>query len=295
MPVFEDFSAFAEMIMAAHAEWDDDRIDLAIALTDLNAAKAQVSVLDANAVQMNLSIQALQKEIADLKAGQTPAPNPTPTPTPTPVPEPVPSPTPSISWPSGWNDARFAGNTAMGYGSKVTTLVTGKDFVSPTNGDPAVYVGPGGILRKCRIDGGEGLRMYGTGVKRIEDCWIEYGGSNSADHGDGLQDYDPGAAGTTYLLRTVIKQANGKYSNAAAFWADNAKEAIDIRQCILDGTGNPNGGLFIAVVAGDQGVTSIALNDVIIKGGYRLEGNLGPLVKEWVNVRDGNGVPIPRP
>lgn len=225
-----------------------------------------------------------------------PAPVPTPTPTPVPVPVPPPTPTPppttSGSWPSGWNDPIFANAKTGSVNSYGLSGTTTDLSITTTSGEPMVGC-QNFTLQRFRGRGREGIRTCGSNVL-VEDFYIEAAGSGS-DHADGFQSYSPGG----HMQNIVLRRGNIIVSGAAnsgIFLADNGNVDLTLDHIRVDGTGAPNGAMFLANVPGDTGVRSLSFNDVVIIGGYRFQfTGTKPTIVQWINVRDGNGVAIPKP
>lgn len=150
-------------------------------------------------------------------------------------------------------------------------------------------------MRIFRGRGREGIRVCGSNVL-VEDFYIEAIGVGD-DHADGFQSYAPGTRMTNVTLRRGNIIVTGSGANAGIFLADHSDIDITLEHIRVDGTQASNGGLFFANVPGDIGVRSLRLNDVLVVGGrYRFEWTGGlPTIHEWTNVRDENGVAIPRP
>lgn len=223
-----------------------------------------------------------------------PAPTPVPTPTPVPVPTPTPTPPPSTSgsWPSGWNDPIFANVKAGSVNSYGMSGTTADLSITTTSGEPMVGC-QNFTLRRFRGKGREGIRTCGSNVL-VEDFYIEAIGSGS-DHADGFQSYGPGS----HMQNIVLRRGNiitGGAANSGIFLADNGNVDLTLDHIRVDGTGAPNGAMFLANVPGDTGVHSLNFNDVVIIGGTRFQfTGTKPQIVQWVNVRDGNGKAIPQP
>lgn len=223
---------------------------------------------------------------------------------------PPPQPTPSGTWPSGWDDPRFANATTSGE----TTWNNDPNVSILADDRTVIHTGP--ILgarnitaRRIRGKCQEGVRISGPN-HLYEDIYIECGADPPA-HADGVQSYigTPGQKDTPNIVfrRTKIIMVygpGGQNSNTAAmFYSDAAGCHLTLEDCYLDGTISGHGALSVVASSGNLGCKSMSLSNVVIKGGngiimYGVATAANPKlisIPRWENVRWDNGKQIPHP
>lgn len=229
-------------------------------------------------------------------ATTTPAATTTPPATTTPAPTTT---APAVgTWPSGWDDPRFAGNVDSGPRFNTgSTMVTWSNLtVNDQSGQPSFGYGNYTLLNS-RMRTREGPRISGSNIL-IEDTYIEVAGVGS-DHGDGIQAYanttGPNVNYRNVVLRRVNVVLTGGALNAGIFLADHSGVDLTMDTVHVDGDGAPNGALFFANVGTDLGCHSLTLRHVRVKPSVRFEGLETCQIIEWTDVAYDNGTPIPHP
>lgn len=207
------------------------------------------------------------------------------------VPPVTPPPVSTGTWPSGWDDPVFVNMRAASLNSYGLSGSISNFQITTTSGDPMIGCA-NFTARVFRLRGREGVRACAPGNILLEDGYIEATGSG-ADHADGFQTYG-GSGMASLVLRRVNIVVRGS-ANTGIFLADKASADLTLDHVRVDATGVPNGALFFANATGDKGCNSLTLNDVVAIGGVRFEGLSTCTIKDWTNVRDGNGRAIPRP
>lgn len=166
--------------------------------------------------------------------------------------------------------------------------------------EPASIVCNGAAtLLNVAVDSREGVRVGGSGLVKLDGCYIRAVGVGS-DHADGLQAYAPGARGTIDASNSTFEI--GGVATAGFFVADKWGGTVKITNCLFRGT---TYGLRIHSDSGNGGI-SVAFKDVFFltsQDPYITDEGGGLTITQWDNVRratlvNGAIVPgalIPRP
>jgi hypothetical protein len=210
-------------------------------------------------------------------------------------------------WPSGWDDPRFVNNVSSGplYNNGGPVVWSNKTVID-NSGNPGFGYG-NYTLKDCRYRGREGPRVSGSNIT-IDGCYIEIQ-AVSGDHGDGIQGYGGGSQGhasNIVIKNTKIVFTGSGGSNAGIFMADHIGcDPLTLDGVYVDGSGTPNGAIWLANVNGDIGCFNLIARNVMCKADtsgtfanrfFRLDPTPSLChVIEWTNVRRWDGVPIPNP
>lgn len=207
--------------------------------------------------------------------------------------------------PLGYDDARFSGN-AVSDALRVSANGTVSDRSITQTGNVASIVACGGaIIRNCRVNSRECIRICGSGTFVIDGCYLEARGAG-ADHADVIQAYSPGGRGTLKVSNTAIV-THGVAANVGLFIADNWTGTIELENVAFIG-GGVNYGLRIHSDIGGDNI--IRLKKVLFIPPFRyrpyLFGDVGRhrnIIERWEDVRLGRimdgklvaGPALPRP
>lgn len=212
--------------------------------------------------------------------------------------------TPTASWPSGWNDPRFAANTVSGprynTGGQIATW-RGLTVIDQS-GNPSFGYRNYSLLN-TRIRSREGPRVSGDNIL-IDGCYIEVAGFGD-DHADGIQAYGGSTQGDmkNIVIRNTKVMCTGGALNAGIFFADHAGANLTLESVYVDGGASPNGAIWLANASGDVGCKSVIARHVRVKSngiygprGFRLD----PIpslcnIIEWTDVCWDDSTPIARP
>lgn len=207
--------------------------------------------------------------------------------------------------PLGYDDRRFNANAAShalrlpSDGRLENTSITQTDAVA------SIVTQDGATIRNCRVKSRECVRIGGSGVFSIDNCYLEATGIES-DHADVIQAYSPGDKGILRVSHTAIV-THGVAANVGLFVADNWTGTIDLENVVFIG-GGVNYGLRIHPDRGGDNV--IRLKNVFFVPPFRyapyLFGDVAGrknIIGLWENVSmaviaDGRlvrGAALPRP
>ena len=210
------------------------------------------------------------------------------------------TPVSSGTWPTGWDDPRFAGNVTGSpqFNSSGNMVVWQNLTINDGSGQASFGYGNYSLLN-TRIRSREGPRISGSNIL-IEDTYIEVAGVND-DHGDGIQAYHSTSGANTNFKNVVVRRTKivltGGALNAGIFLADRSGVDLTLEDVYVDGGPAPNGALFFANSADgtDRGCNSLTLRHVRVKPSVRFEGLDTCNIIEWTDVAYENGTPIPSP
>jgi len=215
------------------------------------------------------------------------------------------------TWPSEWDDPRFANNVvgipSFNVGNQTVTWQN--LTVNDQSGNPSFGYENYKLLN-TRIMTREGPRISGGNIT-IDGCYIQVAGVRG-DHADGIQAYNGGGVQGEFkniVISNTKIICTGSILNAGIFFADHSGANLTLENVYVDGTNAPNGAIWLANVAGDVGCKSLTARHVRVKnvttgqfaGRYFRVGPTPGLcnIIEWrdVAIDDGtpNGVPIPKP
>jgi hypothetical protein len=156
----------------------------------------------------------------------------------------TPTPRPTGTWPTGWDDPRFANNVASGIRrTSGSAPATWRNLtIVDTSGEPAVGWGNYQLI-DSRIRSREGPRVGDDNIL-IDGCYIEVSGTGD-DHGDGIQAY-VGPTTQQYNIKNIVIR-NTKVvmmpgmNNAGIFFADRSGAELTLENVYVDGDGAPMG------------------------------------------------------
>jgi len=210
---------------------------------------------------------------------------------------------PTESWPSGWDDPRFARN-AVSPGriyNTGSTLLTWQNLTVEDESGDALCGSANYELLNTRYRGREGPRVSGSNVL-IDGCYIEVHGTGD-DHADGIQGYKGGSQGNAkniVIRNTKVVMTTGAL-NCGIFFADMLGADLTLENVYVDGANAPNGAIWLPCAPTDKGVLSLIARNVMVKNSNGRQGlSLAPNPRlcniiEWTGVRWGDGTPIRRP
>ncbi|WP_147407732.1 hypothetical protein [Rhodopseudomonas palustris] len=191
--------------------------------------------------------------------------------------------------PLDYDDARFSGN-AVSSALRVSANGTVSDrSITETGSIASIVTCDGAIIRNCRVNSRECIRICGNGTFVIDHCYLEALGVGS-DHADVIQTYSPGSRGTLKVSNTAIV-THGVAANVGLFIADNWTGTIDLENVAFIG-GGVNYGLRVHPDVGGDNI--IRLKNVFFIPPFRyrpyLFGDVGRhrnIIERWEDVRLG--------
>jgi hypothetical protein len=199
--------------------------------------------------------------------------------------------------PLSFNDPMFAGIVESGRIAIPNGGTLANTSVDDPNGDNvSIFAAGAATVNKCRVRSREALRVGGSGLVRIDKCWLEAKGI-SGDHADVIQAYAPGKTGTIHITNSSLRAYNND-ATAGMFVADNWTGTVRLENVLV--WGGPYGLRLHSDVGGDL---HIYLKDVLFVGPfmwgpYLITGENGTraIIEQWDNVRQAtivNGVLVP--
>jgi hypothetical protein len=189
--------------------------------------------------------------------------------------------------PLSYDDARFSGNVASNALRLAPNGTVNNKTITQTGSIASIVTRDSAIIRTCRVNSRECVRIGGGGSFLIDNCYLEALGVEP-DHADVIQAYSPGSRGTLKVSNTAIV-THGIAANVGLFIADNWTGTIDLENVAFIGGGVNYGLRFHPDTGGDN---IIRLRNVFFIPPFRygpyLFGDAGRhknIIELWENVR----------
>lgn len=207
--------------------------------------------------------------------------------------------------PLDYNDAGFSDNAVSNALRLLPNGTVSDKSITQTGSIASIVTGDGAVIRNCRVNSRECVRIGGGGSFLVDHCYLEALGVEP-DHADVIQAYSPGSRGALKVSNTAIV-THGVAANVGLFIADNWTGTIELENVAFIG-GGVNYGLRVHPDIGGDNI--IRLKNVFFIPPFRygpyLFGDVGRhrnIIERWDDVCVGRitggklvaGPAIPKP